>query len=72
MPSGDLIDHGESGLLVKTGDAQAIAEAILRVAAMDSVSSAEMGRKAREKVLDLCSESNSLEKLIKLIESQDC
>ena len=64
----DLIDHGENGFLVGTGDAEAIAEAVLCAASMDSEHAKQMGRKAREKVLDLCSESNSLKKLIKLIE----
>lgn len=65
----DLIDHGENGFLVGTGDAEAIAEAVLCAASMDSEHAKQMGRKAREKVLDLCSESNSLKKLIKLIET---
>jgi len=65
----DLIDHGENGFLVSTGDAEAIAEAVLCAASMDSEHAEQMGRKAREKVLVLCSESNSLEKLIKLIEA---
>jgi glycosyltransferase involved in cell wall biosynthesis len=65
----DLIDHGENGFLVAAGDAEQIAEAVLRVAAMDASHAEEMGRKARAKVLDLCSESNSLKKLIKLIEA---
>lgn len=65
----DLIDSGENGYLVPVGDAEQIAGAILRLAETDSVRAEEIGRKARQKVLDLCSETNSLKRLITLIES---
>ena len=64
----DLIDDGENGFLVEVGNAENIAKAIVKVAQMNAEQASEMGKKAREKVLDLCSEENSLERLIKVIE----
>ncbi len=65
----DLIDPGENGFLVPVGDAEQIAGAILQLAGTDSVRAEEIGRKARKKVLKLCSETNSLNRLIALLES---
>ena len=64
----DLIDNGETGYLVECGDAEGLAQKIKCVFSMSDNERMLMGKKAREKVLDLCGEANSLNKLIMLIE----
>jgi len=64
----DLVDDGENGYLVPCGDAQALAETIVKVFSMPSDAQKEMGQKAREKIIHYCGEENSLLRLIALIE----
>ena len=65
----DMIDDGENGFLVKVGDAESVAKAIIKVADMKKNEASNMGQSAREKILKLCSEKNSLECLISIIEA---
>lgn len=65
----DMIDHGENGRLARTGDVQSFAEEIETILRMDRQKCAEMGTAAREKILRLCSEENTLTCLKRLIES---
>ena len=64
----DMIDDGENGFLVKTGDSDSIAEAIIKLASMSREDAVKMGSAAREKILDICSDEKSLAQLIKVIE----
>ena len=64
----DLIDNGENGFLVPVGDVDALSKAILEVAQLSEEQAKELGQKARQKVLDVCSEEKSLNTLIKVIE----
>lgn len=64
----DMIDDGENGFLVKTGDSGSIASAICRVADMEKSEAIKIGSAAREKILDICSEEQSLAQLIRVIE----
>lgn len=64
----DLIEDGVNGYLAKTGDMEDFACQIEKVLAMNEDACKEMGRKAREKILELSSEENSLQVLIKTIE----
>lgn len=66
----DMIDDGINGFLVKTGDAESISNAIVALASMDLVASQKMGSLAREKMLELCSDSNSLNKLIEVLQKR--
>ena len=65
----DLIDDGVNGFLVPCNDADALAERIKAVFDMPWQSREQMGKKAREKIIDFCGEAGSLNKLITLIES---
>ena len=65
----DLIDDGVNGYLVPCGDVDKLAEKIEKVFSMTSEEQKNLGQKAREKIMDFCSEENSLNKLIKLIEN---
>ena len=64
----DLIDNGENGFLVPVGDVDALSKAILELAQLSEEQAKELGQKARQKVLDVCSEEKSLNTLIKVIE----
>lgn len=64
----DLITNQESGYLVPVGDRGAVKKAILRVADMDRESRVAMGSKAREKVMAMCAEENSLSRLISILQ----
>lgn len=66
----DMIDHGKSGLLAKTGDVQSFAEGIGTILQMDQQQCAAMGSAAREKILEMCAEENTLARLKQLIETQ--
>jgi len=63
----DLIDTGKNGFLVKEGDPAEVAAAIIKVATLDREQAFEVGQEARQRVLDLCSEKNSLERLLEII-----
>ena len=65
----DLIDNGENGYLVPCGDAQGLARKIMQLFAMSEEEQRTMGQNARKKVRELCSEENSLKRLMNLIES---
>ena len=65
----DLIDDGESGFLVECGDVTGLARKIKSVFSMSDDELMIIGQRARKKVIDLCGETNSLNKLIALIES---
>lgn len=65
----DLVDDGENGYLVQCDDAAALAEKIKMVFSLSSEEQRAMGQKAREKVTQFCSEENSLDRLIHLVES---
>ena len=66
----DMIDDGINGFLAKTGDLESVKSCIRKVLELDKEKSQEIGEKAREKIYELCSEQNSLEKLSQLI--NDC
>jgi glycosyltransferase involved in cell wall biosynthesis len=66
----DMIDPGVNGLLATTGDEQAFARGIQTIVEMDPRQCAAMGQAAREKILAMCGEENTLERLRKLIESE--
>lgn len=65
----DLIDDGENGYLIPCGDAKAMAERIVRIFSMSVEEQRTIGQNARNKILDFCSEENSLNRLMALLES---
>ena len=65
----DLIDDCENGYLVPCGDSLALANRIKHIFSMSSDEQKFIGQSAREKIIDFCSEENSLKKLIQLLES---
>lgn len=66
----DMIDSGKSGFLARTGDEESFAEGIVKITRMDLEQRIAMGTAAREKILALCSEKNTLERLNQLIETE--
>ena len=64
----DLIEDGKNGYLVSCNDSEALAEKIKAIFAMSGEEQKAMGQRAREKVTKFCSEENSLNRLIGLIE----
>lgn len=64
----DMIEHGRNGLLAKTGDMQAFAQGIETILHMNREERAAMGMEARKKILEMCSEENTLARLKQLIE----
>lgn len=66
----DMIDHGKSGFLARTGDVQSFAEGIEAIIRMDLQQCIAMGNAAREKILAMCSEENTLARLNQLIETK--
>ena len=65
----DLIDDGENGFLVPCGDSYALAEKIKLVFGMSEQNQRQLGCSARNKIIDYCGETSSLDKLVALIES---
>ena len=65
----DLVDDGENGYLIPCGDAKAMAERIVRIFSMSVEEQRTIGQNARNKILDFCSEENSLNRLMALLES---
>lgn len=59
----DMIHSGTNGLLAKTGDVDSFTEGIRTILSMDQKKCAEMGRLARESILEMCSEENTLARL---------
>ena len=66
----DMIGSGRSGFLAKTGDVQSFADGISKILQMDSQQCAVMGMAAREKILTMCSEENTLVRLKQLIDTE--
>lgn len=64
----DLIDDNENGFLFETGNQKELEELIEKVACMDRDTAINIGKKAREKVLNFLSEENSLNKLMEIID----
>lgn len=64
----DLIDDEKSGYLVQVGNEEELVKAIEKATTLTQKEAMEIGKSAREKVLELCGEENSLKKLIDLIE----
>ena len=63
----DMIDPGINGYLAITGDIESFAQGIRRIIQMDPQQCAVMGAAAREKILGMCSEENTLTRLKQLI-----
>ena len=66
----DMIDHGQNGLLAKTGDVQSFAEGIETISRMNQQQCDAMGKAAKEKILEMCSTENTLVRLKRLMESE--
>lgn len=66
----DMIDSGVSGFLATTGDLEAFSEGIRKIVQMDCEQCNAMGTAAREKILEMCSEENTLARLNQLIETE--
>lgn len=66
----DLIDDGKNGFLVPTGDVDKFTEVIGRICDMTKTESEKLGKAAREKILSFCSEENSFNRLVGLIEEK--
>ena len=64
----DMIDDGVNGYLVKTGDAESISRAIVKIAQMSDTEAEKMGSAAREKIIDICGTEKSLKRLVEVIE----
>ena len=64
----DMIQNGQNGYLVKTGDATEMAKAIETVASMSKEQCVEMGSMARRSILELCDDEVNIKKLIEVIE----
>lgn len=66
----DMIDSGKNGFLAETGNEQSFAEGIEKIMQLSLDQCAAMGTAAREKILEMCSEENTLARLNQLIESE--
>ena len=64
----DMISSGNNGILAKTGDVDSFAQGIETILNMDQRQRADMGRLARETILEMCSEENTLARLKQQIE----
>lgn len=65
----DMIDDGVNGFLVNVDDVSLLARKIVEVSCMNKKDRENMGRHARCKILSICSEGKSLQKLISVIEA---
>ena len=65
----DMIQSGKNGFLAKTGDVASFAEGIEKIIQMDFRQRAAMGSLARETILEMCSEENTLARLKREIEA---
>lgn len=65
----DMIDPDVNGYLATTGDTESFAEGIQKMIQMDGQQCTAMGAAARKKILDMCSEENTLKRLKELIEN---
>lgn len=66
----DMIEPKKNGFLAKTGDMQSFAEGIEAILQMNPQECAAMGRAAKEKILQMCSEENTLARLKQLIDTE--
>lgn len=66
----DMIDHSVNGFLAKTGDVDSFAKEIETIAGMSHQQIESIGTAAREKILEMCSEENTLARLKYLIENE--
>lgn len=66
----DMIDSGINGFLVTTGDAVSFSKKIQEITQMNLQQCAIMGAAARDTILDMCSEENTMKRLLHLIESE--
>lgn len=66
----DMIDPEKNGFLAVTGDIQSFAEGIQTMVGLPQQQCAAIGQAAREKILTMCSEENTLVRLKRLIESE--
>ena len=66
----DLIDDGVNGFLIPVGDEKKMTEAIIKIAEMSREESEKLGKSARNKILNFCSEENSFSRLVDLIEGK--
>lgn len=66
----DMIDHGKCGFLAKTGDADSFAKEIKEIVNLDIRQCENIGLNAREKILEMCSDKNTLARLKHLIEDE--
>lgn len=64
----DMIDSGVNGYLATTGSEESFEEGIRKIMQMDLAQCTAMGAAAREKILTMCSEENTLVRLNQLIE----
>lgn len=64
----DLVDDTKNGFLVPCNDSQTLADKIIQVFSMSAEDQEKMGSLARKKILDFCSEENSVNKLALLLE----
>ena len=64
----DFVEDGENGFLVPVGDEDALADRMLRLMEMGAKERRAMQDAAREKILDHCSEENSIERLCGLLQ----
>ena len=65
----DMIDSGVNGFLAKTGDEQSFADGIAVITKLNPQQRIAIGAAAREKILNMCSEENTLARLHQLIET---
>ena len=65
----DLITSGENGFLIPVGGVDALAATMRQVLAMDSASRSTMAEAARARVLEMCSEEQSLRRLCDTLQS---
>ena len=63
----DLIIDGDTGYLVPVGDINALARKIITISGMAAQERKRMTEKAREFVLQFCSEENSLQQLLQIL-----
>ncbi len=64
----DLIDDGQNGYLVQVENEEELVKVIKKITKLAQEEIMTIGKCARKKVLELCGEQNSLNKLISLIE----
>lgn len=65
----DMIRSGMNGILAKAGDVDSFAGGIATILNMDQQQRSQMGKRARESILEMCSEENTLARLNQQIET---